>query len=164
MPFQSIASRILKCDCPGVLVGGRIRFLRKKRGWTMLAEHSGLSREHLSELENGPKEIGLRALAKIAMALNVEMDVFGALPTERISGIQPKGITAASSALCRACLANTAQGSIDSWLKLWAQAHQSCAGDEYSSADGIAISECRSEQPAARPEWGLPGTGSRSGG
>jgi transcriptional regulator with XRE-family HTH domain len=56
-----------------VKVGRRIRVLRTEREWTqaMLADHSELTREHLSELENGHKEIGIRALEKIARALDV---------------------------------------------------------------------------------------------
>ncbi len=42
----------------------------------MLADHADLTREHLSELENGHKEIGIRALEKIAQALNVSLPKF----------------------------------------------------------------------------------------
>jgi transcriptional regulator with XRE-family HTH domain len=47
--------------------------LRTERGWTqqVLADHSELTREHLSELESGKKEIGLRALDRLAKALEV---------------------------------------------------------------------------------------------
>ena len=56
-----------------VTVGRRIRVLRTERGWTqqVLADHAELTREHLSELESGKKEIGLRALDRIAQALEV---------------------------------------------------------------------------------------------
>ena len=59
-------------------VGKRIRELRAARGWTqaMLADHAELAREHLSELERGRKEIGIRALARVAAALEVELDKF----------------------------------------------------------------------------------------
>lgn len=55
-----------------VRIGRRIRILRTERGWTqaMLADHADLTREHLSELENGHKEIGARALERIAKALD----------------------------------------------------------------------------------------------
>lgn len=58
-----------------VRIGRRIRVLRTKRGWTqvMLADHAGLTREHLSELENGKKEIGARTLDRIAKALEVKL-------------------------------------------------------------------------------------------
>ena len=42
----------------------------------MLADHADLTREHLSELENGHKEIGVRALEKIILALNLNMHKF----------------------------------------------------------------------------------------
>ena len=61
-----------------VRIGRRIRVLRTERGWTqaMLADHSALTREHLSELENGHKEIGVRALEKIALALGINLHQF----------------------------------------------------------------------------------------
>lgn len=59
-------------------IGRRIRVMRTERGWTqaMLADHAELTREHLSELENGHKEIGVRALEKIAQALGVNLHQF----------------------------------------------------------------------------------------
>jgi transcriptional regulator with XRE-family HTH domain len=39
----------------------------------MLADHSGITREHLSELENGHKEIGIRTLEKIASAFDLNV-------------------------------------------------------------------------------------------
>jgi transcriptional regulator with XRE-family HTH domain len=42
----------------------------------MLADHAELTREHLSELENGHKEIGARALEKIAHALSLSLHQF----------------------------------------------------------------------------------------
>lgn len=59
-------------------IGRRIRVLRTERGWTqaMLADHAELTREHLSELENGHKEIGVRALEKIALALSLNLHQF----------------------------------------------------------------------------------------
>lgn len=61
-----------------VRIGRRIRVLRAERGWTqaMLADHADLTREHLSELENGHKEIGVRALEKITQALAVSLQHF----------------------------------------------------------------------------------------
>jgi transcriptional regulator with XRE-family HTH domain len=55
-----------------VRIGRRIRVLRTQRGWTqqLLADHAELTREHLSELENGKKEIGVRTLNRIANALD----------------------------------------------------------------------------------------------
>lgn len=59
-------------------VGRRLRVLRDKRGWTqaMLADHAELAREHLPELEDGKKEIGLRGLSRIADALGVSLSDF----------------------------------------------------------------------------------------
>lgn len=61
-----------------VRIGRRIRVLRTERGWTqvMLADHAGLTREHLSELENGKKEIGARTLDRIAKALEMKLTHF----------------------------------------------------------------------------------------
>lgn len=61
-----------------VWVGRRIRTLRAQRGWTqqILADHAELTREHLSELENGKKEIGIRAVERIADALNLTLAEF----------------------------------------------------------------------------------------
>jgi transcriptional regulator with XRE-family HTH domain len=42
----------------------------------MLADHAELSREHLSELETGKKELGVRALERIARALGVTLAKF----------------------------------------------------------------------------------------
>jgi transcriptional regulator with XRE-family HTH domain len=57
-----------------VRIGRRIRVLRTERGWTqdMLADHAELTREHLSELENGHKEMGVRTLERIAQALDMK--------------------------------------------------------------------------------------------
>jgi transcriptional regulator with XRE-family HTH domain len=61
-----------------VRIGRRIRVLRTQRGWTqtMLGDHAGLTREHLSELENGHKEIGARTLERIVMALDTKLSQF----------------------------------------------------------------------------------------
>jgi transcriptional regulator with XRE-family HTH domain len=42
----------------------------------MLADHAGLTREHLSELENGHKEIGARTLERIVVALEIKLTQF----------------------------------------------------------------------------------------
>ena len=51
-----------------VRLGRRIRLLRSKRGWTQqqLADMTGIGRVHVSELENGKREAGLRMLEKLA--------------------------------------------------------------------------------------------------
>ena len=57
-------------------LGRRIRVLRTKRGWTqtMLADHAEITREHLSELENGRKEAGIRTVEQIANALDMTLE------------------------------------------------------------------------------------------
>jgi transcriptional regulator with XRE-family HTH domain len=59
-------------------IGRRIRNLRLGRGMTqvMLADHAQITREHLSELENGKKEIGVRILERIVSSLGVSLSVF----------------------------------------------------------------------------------------
>ena len=42
----------------------------------MLADHAGITREHLSELENGKKEIGARTLDRISRALELKLAQF----------------------------------------------------------------------------------------
>ena len=61
-----------------VWVGRRIRVLRTQRGWTqqILADHAEIAREHLSELENGRKEIGIKTLERIATALSLSLKDF----------------------------------------------------------------------------------------
>ena len=56
-------------------VGRRIRTLRYRRGWTqaMLADHAELTREHISAVETGRAEVGLRALERIALALETPL-------------------------------------------------------------------------------------------
>jgi transcriptional regulator with XRE-family HTH domain len=59
-------------------IGRRIRNLRLGRGMTqvMLADHAQITREHLSELENGKKEIGVRILERIVSSLGVSLSAF----------------------------------------------------------------------------------------
>lgn len=42
----------------------------------MLADHAQITREHLSELENGKKEIGVRILDRIVSSLGVSLSLF----------------------------------------------------------------------------------------
>ena len=59
-------------------IGRRIRHLRLGRGMTqaMLADHAQIAREHLSELENGKKEIGARVLERVVTSLGVSLSAF----------------------------------------------------------------------------------------
>ena len=58
-----------------VLLGKRIRELRKKRGWRQidLAQHSGVHEVHISDLERGTREVGLRNLLALARGLQVTL-------------------------------------------------------------------------------------------
>jgi putative transcriptional regulator len=58
-----------------VFVGARIRKFRLKRHWTqqILADHANLTREHLLAVEKGKAEPGLRALERIAIALEIPL-------------------------------------------------------------------------------------------
>jgi len=42
----------------------------------MLADHAEITREHLSELERGKKEIGIKTLDKVLSALEVNLESF----------------------------------------------------------------------------------------
>jgi len=58
-----------------VRLGRKIRFLREKRGWTQqqLADMTGIGRVHVSELENGKREAGLRMLEKLASSFEIKI-------------------------------------------------------------------------------------------
>lgn len=58
-----------------IRLGKRIRALRLKQHWTqeILADHAVLGRVYLSEIENGRKEVCVRALERIADALSVSL-------------------------------------------------------------------------------------------
>jgi transcriptional regulator with XRE-family HTH domain len=55
--------------------GERIRKLRRAKSWRQidLAEHSGVHEVHISDLERGTREAGLRTLSKIAIALGTNL-------------------------------------------------------------------------------------------
>lgn len=72
-----------------VRVGRRIRELRQAKGWSqqLLADHAELERAHLSRLEEGKREAGLRVLERIAAALDVEVeDLVRRIRGERADG------------------------------------------------------------------------------
>ena len=56
-------------------VGNRIRQIRQKKKWAQekLAFESNLHRAYIGQIERGEKNIGLKNLAKIAKALNVNI-------------------------------------------------------------------------------------------
>lgn len=55
--------------------GERIRKLRRAKGWRQidLAEQSGVHEVHISDLERGTREAGLRTLSKIVAALDTTL-------------------------------------------------------------------------------------------
>lgn len=59
-----------------ILLGKRIRQLRLSKSWRQidLAAHSRIGKNHISELERGTREIGLRNLEAIADALGITID------------------------------------------------------------------------------------------
>jgi transcriptional regulator with XRE-family HTH domain len=62
-----------------ILLGERIRILRKQKSWRQidLAQHSGVHEVHISDVERGAREVGLRTLLAIARALEVKLsDLF----------------------------------------------------------------------------------------
>jgi transcriptional regulator with XRE-family HTH domain len=57
-----------------ISLGERIRDLRKERGWRQidLSVQAHISENYVSDLEIGKKEIGLRTLQAVALALGVK--------------------------------------------------------------------------------------------
>ena len=53
--------------------GDRLARLRKERKWDQadLAAHSGIGRAHISQLENGKEEAGLRTLEILALSFDL---------------------------------------------------------------------------------------------
>jgi XRE family aerobic/anaerobic benzoate catabolism transcriptional regulator len=58
-----------------IALGRRIRELRKAKGWRQidLAQHSGVHEVHISDLERGSREVGIRTLHSLAGALGVSV-------------------------------------------------------------------------------------------
>jgi transcriptional regulator with XRE-family HTH domain len=68
-----------------ILLGERIRKLRKQKNWRQidLSEQSGVHEVHISDLERGAREAGLRTLLAIAQALEVKLsDLFKGMDSE----------------------------------------------------------------------------------
>ena len=59
-----------------VLLGQRIRELRKAQGWRQLdlAEQAGINENYVSDLELGRKEACLRTLSILAKAFGLRLD------------------------------------------------------------------------------------------
>jgi transcriptional regulator with XRE-family HTH domain len=58
-----------------VQLGKRIQALRKGKGWTQtdLAVHLDMNRGHISDVEQGKREVGIITLQVIARGLNTSM-------------------------------------------------------------------------------------------
>jgi transcriptional regulator with XRE-family HTH domain len=58
-----------------VRLGKRLRTLRKQRKWTQvyMAEHVGMDRSFISDLENGKKEICIRNLELLATTFDMTL-------------------------------------------------------------------------------------------
>jgi len=58
-----------------VRLGKRLRRLRKNREWTQvyMAEHVGMDRSFISDLENGKKEICIRNLELLATTFGISI-------------------------------------------------------------------------------------------
>lgn len=61
-----------------VRLGRRLRALRNKRGWhqTYLAEISGINRCHISEIENGKRDIHLSLVEMLATSFEMTVADF----------------------------------------------------------------------------------------
>jgi transcriptional regulator with XRE-family HTH domain len=59
-----------------ILLGQRIRELRKARGWRQLdlAEQAGINENYVSDLELGRKEACLKTLSTLARAFGIKLD------------------------------------------------------------------------------------------
>ncbi|HZU29534.1 MAG TPA: helix-turn-helix transcriptional regulator [Candidatus Angelobacter sp.] len=55
--------------------GRKLRKLRQQKGWTQsyMAEHTGIGRAHISNLETGKKEVGLRVLEILADSFGMSL-------------------------------------------------------------------------------------------
>jgi transcriptional regulator with XRE-family HTH domain len=58
-----------------IRLGRRLRKLRHQKGWTQayMAAHTGIGRAHISNLETGKKEAGLRALEILADSFGLSL-------------------------------------------------------------------------------------------
>jgi len=58
-----------------IRLGRKLRKLRHQKGWTQayMAVHTGIGRAHISNLETGKKEAGLRALEILADSFGMSL-------------------------------------------------------------------------------------------
>ena len=61
-----------------VRLGRRLQFLRTKRGWnqTYLAEIAGINRSHISEIENGKRDIHMSLVEMLATSFEMTVAEF----------------------------------------------------------------------------------------
>jgi transcriptional regulator with XRE-family HTH domain len=59
-----------------IQLGKRIRAARKAKGWRQidLAQHSGVHEVHISDLERGSREAGIRTLKAMTDALELSLE------------------------------------------------------------------------------------------
>jgi len=57
-----------------IRLGSRIRELRLQRSWRQidLAAHAELSKTHIHDIEAGKRQVGIEALERIALALDMK--------------------------------------------------------------------------------------------
>ena len=74
-------------------IGGRLRALRRERGWTLegLAERTGLSRAYLSRLEAGERQPSLSALSEVAHAYGIGFSSLFVPEPEAQNGVIVRG-------------------------------------------------------------------------
>jgi transcriptional regulator with XRE-family HTH domain len=61
-----------------IQIGERIRQLRKKRGWRQidLSEHAAIHPVHISDLEQGKREVCIRNLGSLSRAFDLTLSDF----------------------------------------------------------------------------------------
>lgn len=81
----------LTWEDPDLLVGSRIRALRKARGWTLreLAKRLDISYVYLSEMERGEKPWKLERLVQLAQIFSVPVSLLQepSIPLDRVEAI-----------------------------------------------------------------------------
>lgn len=91
-----MCERVLDCEYMDYLnLGKRIKDIRKKKGVTQekLAEMTGLSSAHISNIETAHTKVSLSALVAIANALKVSLDEIVCDSLENSVGIYSNNIS-----------------------------------------------------------------------
>jgi transcriptional regulator with XRE-family HTH domain len=69
------------------LIGGRVRSLRKEKGWSQeeLAERSDVHRNFIGMIERGERNVGIMTLVVLAQALDLTLaDLFTGLKLHKV--------------------------------------------------------------------------------